>query len=107
VNAAGWENGGYAATVRKAGVEDWLRLGYVIAQSAGNVLHCDRERFRSEPHLRNRQKVSGLFDENMVGSIDHDFADVGVEDEMLDWSEERQDELEPIHQRRPSASCWK
>jgi len=55
----------------------------------------------------NGLKIHGLLNENAFRAVDHDLADVWVQDEVLDWAKEGENQLESIHHTHPSANYRK
>jgi GTP cyclohydrolase FolE2 len=69
----------------------------VIAQPACDVFHRDQKRPLAESHVGNSLKEALSFDEDVVRSIDHDFADRLIENQVLDGLKEGQNHFESIH----------
>ena len=97
--AARRDDGGDAAAIREARIENGLCLRDVIAQTPRDILHGDHERLLPERDAFDLLQEAALFDEHLVGTVDHDFADRVVENQVLDGLEERQDHLESAHRR--------
>src|SRR6266446_4994724 len=97
VDAAGWNYGGNAAAIRQPRVEDGLRFRNIVAQASCYVFDSHDERFGRQFHTRNGLNVSGLFNEDPLGAVHHDFADIRVQDEMLDRTKKRENQLESVH----------
>src|SRR5216683_7406695 len=104
MDAAWWNHCRNAASIGQARVKDRLRLRNVVTQSSGNVFDSYDERFGCEFHSGYRLHVPRLFDEDPLRSVDHDFADVRVQNQVLDRTKKRENQLESIHQSCPSAS---
>ena len=60
-----------------------------------------------KPCFRNRLDITVFFNEDAVRAIHHDFADIGIENEVLDRAEKRKNQFEAIHHNSPWASCRK
>src|SRR6266567_1509627 len=66
VQAAGRNDGGNAASIRQARVEDRLGLRNIIAQAARDVLHCYHQRFFSYRDPADLFDKASLLDKHMM-----------------------------------------
>src|SRR5579864_3916215 len=92
--AAGREDGSHPRSVRQPRVEDRPVLGDIIAEHASDVLDGDHEvaLIQMDPgHLLDDPLT---LDEDATGSVDHNFADVGVVDQRGNGTKEREDDVE-------------
>ena len=69
------DHGCDAAAIGQARVENRFRFRDVVPKTPGNVLDGDHERPLAQRHARHLLQEALLFDEYMVGPIDHDLAD--------------------------------
>jgi hypothetical protein len=84
VDAAGWNYGGDPASVREPGIENGRRVGDVASKAPRDIFDGYHQGFLPEMDIRNRFDKARLFDKNVVWSVDHDFANRVVANQMFD-----------------------
>ena len=93
MQAARWHDSGDPAAVRQSGVEDWLFFRDVVPQSACDVPDGNFKGLWAEGQTRHCLDAPGALDEHVLRPIHHDLADLRVKDQVLDRTQEGQDQL--------------
>jgi len=69
---------------RQTRIQNGLRFGNVVSQAPSDVLDGNEQRPLAQRHTLHLFQKPALLDEDALCSVDHDFADGVVEDEVLD-----------------------
>ncbi len=99
LNAARGHDGGDAAAIGQAGIKDGFFLGDIVAKTASNILDSNFEAVVIQSDTGNVVQCAVFFDKDICWGIDHDFADIRIENEVLDLAQIGQDELESVSVR--------
>src|SRR5207244_12967048 len=89
IDTAWRKDRGHSASVWQSRIQDWLGFGNVISQAAGDILYCRREGLLGDRDSWNRRKLTVFLDKDPGTSIDHDFGNIRVQDQVFDGSQER------------------
>src|SRR5579863_10556068 len=93
MQAARWHDSGDPTAVRQTRVEDRLFFRDVVPQSACDVPDGNFKGLWAEGQTRHRLDAPGALDEYGLRPIHHDLADLRVKDQVLDRTQEWQDQL--------------
>src|SRR6185437_1246574 len=96
VHATGRQDGGDAAAVRQARVEDRLFFRDFVAQATGDDLEPGQQLPLVDDDPRCLLQKPVALDEHAPAAVDHDFADAVVFDKVAYRLQEGQDQAEPV-----------
>lgn len=92
MNAAWGQDGCDAAAIRQSRIEDGFFLRDVVAECAGDVLHGHAQLIGGNGDALDLFHDTLLFYKYVRGRVEHDLADLGIENEALNRSEIWQDQ---------------